>query len=477
MHLDRPAAGKEPGLALHHAVKVSKIGSILEKPDTSRALSPGNNAMGINPVSSRLKERFARLRNLGPMAPAFRWGIRTRRLRPGEFSIALPFKRSGLAITITGVVLALFCVPYFSVGGMVGGTGGDSLFDLVFVLFGLFWLTGWSVGTTFLLLVFLILALGRESLHVRPGYVALRIEVLGLGLGLEFKTRGIENLRFAAADEDEGSAWRGQHLAFDYVGEPVAFGSGIDAGRAAAMIQEIKAVGWAPSEELNADLASSTPQSGPARQTVNTAAPDRETSTHPAGGASVQSPSTLALVIANLIPLLGVLLYDWNIGEIMLLFWAESAIVGFFNLLKMWWVGRWAVLFMGPFFVGHFGGFMVGHLLFIYALFLSGADTDVSTAQVMADFVRLWPALLGLFLSHAYSYHVNFVGRREYVGRDMSKQMTEPYARIIVMHVTLIMGAFLVTLFNSRLAALALLILLKIGVDIRSHVRQHSGPG
>jgi len=46
-------------------------------------------------------------------------------------------------------------------------------------------------------------------------------------------------------------------------------------------------------------------------------------------------PSSISLIFANLIPLLGVLLYDWNVLEILLLYWTESVVIGLINVLRM----------------------------------------------------------------------------------------------------------------------------------------------
>lgn len=47
------------------------------------------------------------------------------------------------------------------------------------------------------------------------------------------------------------------------------------------------------------------------------------------------SASALALIAANLAPLAGVLFSKWGIGEVMVLFWAESAVIGFYTVLKL----------------------------------------------------------------------------------------------------------------------------------------------
>lgn len=194
---------------------------------------------------------------------------------------------------------------------------------------------------------------------------------------------------------------------------------------------------------------------------------------------SLTSASALALIGANLIPLAGVVALDWDLGLVMILFWAENAVVGFYTLLKLGVVAKWGVLFAGPFFVGHYGGFMAAHFLFLYYLFVRGIAApgpEASAVTALTDLlVRLWPALLALLVSHGISFYTNFLGLREYVGRKVAEQMHEPYKRVIVLHVTIIFGGWAIMLLKSPLAALILLVALKAAVDLRAHRKEHAG--
>ena len=427
----------------------------------------------------------ARLKKLGPMAPRFRFGLRLNSGQAGGIFFRLPYKRSPIFMLVSFGFLAAFCIPYFTAGDFLAGPEDDSLFSLVFMLFSLFWFLGWSTGVFVLLVVFLLVSFGTEVLQIRPGWVTIRIEVLRLGIGMEFRAEGIEKLRWEPlVPKVEGQvsshSWRGDHMAFDYGGETIRFGSAVDQGKAEKVTSRINDLAVAQSPGIA--LTETRPQATePEDPVIASVAPQNRGVPRRLEDPGLHAASTRILILANLIPLAGVLLYDWNIGDIMLLFWAESAIIGFFNLLKMWVIGRWSILFLGPFFAGHFGGFMVGHLLFIYTLFLSGADNpDPSVNQVFADFILLWPALLGLAISHAISFRQNFLGRQEYLNTSVNQQMGAPYKRIVIMHVTIIFGGFMTMAFETPLLALVLLIGLKILVDVRAHISEHrrsSDPG
>jgi hypothetical protein len=202
--------------------------------------------------------------------------------------------------------------------------------------------------------------------------------------------------------------------------------------------------------------------------------------------------SSFALIAANLVPLVGVLYGGWNLSDVLILYWAESGIVAFYTLIKMAIVARWFAPFIALFFIGHFGGFMTIHFLFIYDLFVAGGHAHAHQPRaieaIAGVLMPLWPALAALFLSHGVSFVVHYRKWRASVGATVTRivkaprgilkfhrrlgvadLMTAPYRRIIVMQFTLIFGSFGVLAFKNPLPALALLIVLKTGVDLYSH--------
>jgi hypothetical protein len=161
----------------------------------------------------------------------------------------------------------------------------------------------------------------------------------------------------------------------------------------------------------------------------------------------------------------------------MVLYWAESAVIGFFNICKIAVIDRWMALLAGPFFLGHFGGFMAIHFLFIYTIFVKGpqgmSDSGGDLADVAQLFVNLWPALLALFISHAYSFFSNFLGRGEYRNRSTKDQMSEPYSRIVFMQLVLVFGGGLSMILGQTELILIVVIGLKIYFDVKAHIKEH----
>ena len=195
-------------------------------------------------------------------------------------------------------------------------------------------------------------------------------------------------------------------------------------------------------------------------------------------GQPLWSPATLALIAANLVPVAGVLLYGWELAAIMVLFWAESAVIGFYTVLKMAIVGKWAALFPVPFFIAHYGAFMTVHFLFLYEMFVRGpvsGKPEPGAWEVLAGLlVPLLPALTALFISHGISFAVNFIARREFEGETVSALMGVPYRRIMMMQVTIIFGGWILMALHTPTPALLLLIVLKLATDMYSHSREHT---
>lgn len=379
--------------------------------------------------------------------------------------IALPFRRSVPVILVAAVVALVMTVPAVDTFADAAQQwrGLESLFDLTSALFLSAWLLGWSTGLLIVYAVLAVVVTGREALVLRPGVIEIRFGLPFLYMKTQLDPAAIDKLRHRVPKSEHGTSWRGPHLEFEYRGVPLQLGSNISPARAEELARMIRAV---PAGSGNAAR-----QPRPARRPDTAAAsPANREQTGPG------SLATLALLAANLVPVVGVLLLGWDLGTLMVLFWAESAIIGLYNLCKMAVVQRWAVLITGPFFLGHFGGFMAIHFLFVYELFVGrGSGTDSSLAAVGQFLITLWPALLALLISHGLSFFINFLGRQEYRDRSAKQQMQEPYSRIVIMHLTVIFGGGLALALGSPMPALLLLVALKVATDLHAHWKQRRG--
>lgn len=212
--------------------------------------------------------------------------------------------------------------------------------------------------------------------------------------------------------------------------------------------------------------------------------------------------SAAVLVAVNLIPLIGVAFWGWSLMLILVLYWIESGIIGAINVVKIAraegptsiGVGgsRMTIRMTGMaagvarggiigFFILHYGIFWVVHGVFVFLLpQFAGLSTVEPGATRLGpmDFgplplegVGLSAALLAV--SHGISFFVNYLGRGEYLHVSPERQMMSVYGRVIVLHVTIIFGAFVIGFFGTPFAALVLLVGLKTLIDLYFHLREH----
>jgi hypothetical protein len=187
--------------------------------------------------------------------------------------------------------------------------------------------------------------------------------------------------------------------------------------------------------------------------------------------------SVWAILVANLVPLYGAVFLQWDLFSILFAYWMETAVIGFWTIAKIVYTQRWLAILIAPFFVFHYGAFMFGHLIFLVGFFspegLQGSflpSFPVFTSYVLG----LLPAFATAFIAHGISFFTNFIGKKEYERLQSKDVMQSPYKRIILMHIAIIFGGWLIMLSGTSVAGFAVFIVLKTALDIRAHLKEHA---
>ena len=219
-------------------------------------------------------------------------------------------------------------------------------------------------------------------------------------------------------------------------------------------------------------------------------------------------PSTLLLLAANSVPIWGVLFWGWDVFVLLILYWLETAIIGFWMIARILCVpvaslgtievngkpvagikAATARLFVAGFFVVHAGMFMGVHMVFLWSLF-SGAWSK--QLHGLGDFYRwivigtdLWIPLLFLFVVRGLSFlfHVIKPEAIEKFERSLGLPVSSVpapedvgtivgafYGRVVVMHMTIIFSAFIAQLFGS-IAPLIVMVAVKTVADVSLHLK------
>ena len=188
------------------------------------------------------------------------------------------------------------------------------------------------------------------------------------------------------------------------------------------------------------------------------------------------------LIAANLVPVAGVLLLDWDVFGLLLLFWFENVVIGVYGIARIILSGADRVaddLFAPLFFLAHYGLFMFVHFMVLFGLYeqsLGAAGTGIAPGDYLARVVAdgLWIPVAALFVSHGASFVLSVMARREYNVLTPADAMALPYRRVVITQVALLAGGFVLARTGQPLPGLLLLLALKLGLDLRQHRREHA---
>lgn len=206
----------------------------------------------------------------------------------------------------------------------------------------------------------------------------------------------------------------------------------------------------------------------------------------------------ISLLIANAIPVCGVLFFGWDAFFIVWLYWAENLVIGFYNILKITLaavpnpIAHLGKLFLIPFFIIHYGGFTAIHGFFVLALFHKGQGPPMEGkswpcllifVQMLLNVIKYMYsvipmqvkfAVLALFASHGVSFVQNYLLKGEYKTTKPDMLMSSPYGRVFVMHFAILAGGFLTMAIGSPAPLLVVLVILKTVLDVNLHNREHT---
>lgn len=185
-----------------------------------------------------------------------------------------------------------------------------------------------------------------------------------------------------------------------------------------------------------------------------------------------------AAIVLNLIPLAGVAFWGWSAFALIFLYWLENVVIGARTLASM---GANAILggtanavgalVIGVFFTFHYGLFCLVHGSFVVALFGGGLEGDgmFDLIGVARELFARQPNLMLGFASIVLWQIVQlvlFIARGEAKTTNPLALMGAPYPRIIVLHLAIIFGGFLLMLLNQPAAGVFVLALVKMGFDV-----------
>ena len=231
----------------------------------------------------------------------------------------------------------------------------------------------------------------------------------------------------------------------------------------------------------------------------------------PINSPGLLSPSALSLLAANLMPLAGVLFLGWSVSSVFGAYWVETVIISLFVLVK----DPIAVLY-GPrpgydnpkghklpvrdqriiesfigiifvlvticiylpiflLFVNKIAPSPAGNTTIFLPWTQSGGGIGMKAFNIPLSWDSILLVAIPFFASHLISFYSNFIRGREYETSLSNEIISRFMDRIVVMHLTIMVGGVAVLLFGLPAIAVAGLVVIKTYVDFRAHIAEHGG--
>ena len=184
------------------------------------------------------------------------------------------------------------------------------------------------------------------------------------------------------------------------------------------------------------------------------------------------------LLLANGVTTILAVTQNWNLLALMWVYWFQNIVIGFFHFRRIRQLKEFSTKGFtengrpvepteetknrnARFFLMHYGFF---HLVYFIFLLVFSQTSMLGNALNSTDLIYIIPTALLFLGNHIFSY---FYNRPRDIGKpNIGTLMFYPYARILPMHLTLILGVFLG-------GPLLLFLLLKTLADVIMHIVEH----
>lgn len=201
--------------------------------------------------------------------------------------------------------------------------------------------------------------------------------------------------------------------------------------------------------------------------------------------------SVLGIVAANLVPLVMALLGFWGVGEILLLYWLETGVVGVFTVLRVLFaaapvpyrrpltmqrlktapssetiplvLAEWGII--GRLLLSLFFSFPYGMLLALQGLVLYVFLAVVGPYGWPLPAVK-W-GVLALFGSHALVFLTDYLAGGEYRSAKGEECVQAPFHRLAIIQVVLGCGGWASNSFGHTAYVMGVFVLVKLVMELR----------
>ncbi len=191
--------------------------------------------------------------------------------------------------------------------------------------------------------------------------------------------------------------------------------------------------------------------------------------------------SATLVAAANMIPIPGVMLWEWNLYDLLALWWGETLLLVVVSLLRVFAArgsedspprgGRWPGAL---FFLFHFALFAAVHGFFVFTL-IGEKDfwnyPPIAFLLMLIEVFGRFGGILALFfLAHFVVFAWNDFALRGYRRTDPHDILLQPYPRAVLLHIAILFSAFAIELAGPNLWLLLGLVAGKAILDLAFHL-------
>lgn len=187
------------------------------------------------------------------------------------------------------------------------------------------------------------------------------------------------------------------------------------------------------------------------------------------------------LAVANLAPLVGVLAFGWSAAELLVFYWLETGVVVAANVPKVFLAGGAldelrdgrpvAVgnrLLRVSTFVLFYGVFWAAYGAIVLLIVEIERGTEPVASLVTAGLLL---AVGATVVSQAVEFWTDYLGGGRHRHRSPKEQMHQPYRRVAILQLVILIGVSPMVVLDSPLVGLVLLVVFKLLAELRQYRR------
>lgn len=175
----------------------------------------------------------------------------------------------------------------------------------------------------------------------------------------------------------------------------------------------------------------------------------------------------IRILVANLIPVFGILFLDWELFFTFFYFWFENIITGVFFVI----IGIISKLKISSIlsFVFFYSFFAFFHGIFIFALFGNNLPNQPTFPSGLSSVIKqhnLTISLIILFTTYCGTFIWRYILNNDARKITIQEFWDRPLVRMTILHVSTLLGGFILKLLGSPVLGISILVIFKFFYDL-----------